>query len=49
MRAVVVMSKPAVGAAEPDSPAAALRELMADSPEIDRAIRRVAHARLGTR
>jgi glutamate/tyrosine decarboxylase-like PLP-dependent enzyme len=30
-------------------PAAALRELMADSPEVDRAIRRVAQARLGTR
>ena len=30
-------------------PAAALRELMADSPDVDRAIRRVAQARLGTR
>ena len=30
-------------------PAAALRELMADRPEVDRAIRRVAQARLGTR
>ena len=30
-------------------PAAALRELMADSPEVDRAIRRIAQARLGTR
>jgi two-component system alkaline phosphatase synthesis response regulator PhoP len=30
MRAVVVMSKPAAGASEPDSPAAALRELGCD-------------------
>ena len=30
-------------------PAAPLRELMADSPEVDRAIRRIAQARLGTR
>ena len=30
-------------------PAAALRELMADSPAVDRAIRRIAQARLGTR
>ncbi|MFL5775128.1 MAG: aminotransferase class I/II-fold pyridoxal phosphate-dependent enzyme [Chloroflexota bacterium] len=30
-------------------PAAALRELMADCPAVDRAIRRVAQARLGTR
>jgi hypothetical protein len=30
-------------------PAAALRELMAESPGVDRAIRRIAQARLGTR
>ena len=30
-------------------PAAALRELMTDAPEVDRAIRRIAQARLGTR
>ena len=30
-------------------PAAALRELMADDPSVDRAIRRIAQARLGTR
>jgi CRP-like cAMP-binding protein len=30
-------------------PASALRELLADAPEVDRGMRRIAHARLATR